>query len=64
MQKEIQYSLLNRTDLKEVELLQTANMKEINNVWNVNEMSSFILKKESFSRVAKFKKTIIGFSFF
>ena len=49
MQKEIQYSLLNRTDLKEVELLQTANMEEINNVWNVNEMSSFILKKESFS---------------
>ena len=31
MQKEIQYSLLNRSDLKEVELLQTANIKEINN---------------------------------
>ena len=64
MQEEIKYSLLNKTDLKEVELLQTANMKEINNVWNVNEMSSFILKKESFSRIAKFEETIIGFSFF
>ena len=64
MQKEIQYSHLNKKDLKEVELLQTTNIKEINNVWNFDEMLLFILKKESFSRVAKFNKIIIGFSFF
>ncbi|MDC3090865.1 GNAT family N-acetyltransferase [Rickettsiales bacterium] len=64
MQKKIEYSLIKKKDLKEVERLQIDNINEINNVWNFDEMLSFILKKESFSRVAKLNKIVIGFSFF
>ena len=64
MQKKIEYSLIKKKDLKEVERLQIDNINEINNVWNFDEMLSFILKKESFSIVARFNEIVIGFSFF